>query len=159
MKKLLITLLAAMTVTACTHTGGLSTPDRLALYRANAGEPVSGFQHTNNVRWTALGDEALAVWTRNNQAFLLELGMRCTGLSSAHSISLSNARRNMPSGMTRRVSATFDSVHVIRPGGGGFQPPCRIQSIRPLDTRGLANDKQELREAQSIEREPEPGEE
>jgi hypothetical protein len=66
MKTLLIPLLAAMTVAACTHTERLSPADRLALYRANAGEPVAGFQHTNNVQWTALGDDALAVWPRSN---------------------------------------------------------------------------------------------
>ena len=157
MNKLLISLFATVAVTACAHPGRLSTADRLALYQANAGTPVSGFQHSQNLRWSALSDEALAVWPRRSEGYLLELRGRCTGLSSAHSISISSMGGRVST--VGRVSSGFDSVRVIRPGGSAFQLPCRIHSIRPLDARALANDKQELLTAQTIEREAEAGEE
>ena len=118
MNRLLMSSLATLLVTACAHTGpSMSSADRLALYQANAGEPVTSFQHSQNLRWSALGDQALAVWSRRNQAYLVELRSSCQGLSSTPSISISNT-----GGITRRVS-TFDSVRVTRPGGVVSQTP------------------------------------
>ncbi|TWI01866.1 hypothetical protein IP90_02426 [Luteimonas cucumeris] len=147
MKKLLLLLLATLLAGACAH-NTLSTEDRLALFRANAGEPVEHFQYSRNLRWTPLGDQALAVWPGRNQGYLLELRARCPDLNFANAIQITNSMN--------RVNARFDSVIVLsRPGGSNsMRVPCRIQTIQPLDMDGLRSDKYEMREAQSAERAP-----
>ncbi|MDQ1093835.1 hypothetical protein QE400_003248 [Xanthomonas sacchari] len=73
MKRLLLSSLFATAVLGGCATNRLSDDERLALYRAHAGAPVRDFQYFNQLNgWTALGDSALAVWTRPNQAYLLE---------------------------------------------------------------------------------------
>lgn len=146
MKKLLVLLFTALILSACSTTR-LSTEDRLALYQAHAGDPVSSFRLTRSFNWTPLGDQALAVWTGVNQGHLLELRNRCSGLGFASNITITNSMG--------QVSARFDSV-IPRTGAGPSQQTqqtqCRIWSIRPLDTAALNDAKRELREAQAIER-------
>ena len=80
--------------------------EKLALYRAHSGEPVSDFQYFGSINgWNPMGDSALVVWTRPSQAYLLELFGPCTDLDYAPAISLSNSMG--------RVSSRFDSVHVL----------------------------------------------
>lgn len=147
MKKLLVLLLFVLFTGACAH-NTISTEDRLALFRANAGEPVDSFQYSRHQRWTPLGDQALAVWTGRNQGYLLELRVRCQDLNFANAIQITNSMG--------RVSARFDSVIVLsRPGGANtMRVPCRIQTIQPLNMDGLRADKYEMREAQSADRAP-----
>ncbi|MET0717473.1 MAG: DUF6491 family protein [Pseudoxanthomonas sp.] len=135
---------------ACSTTR-MSNAETLALYRAHAGEPVRDFQYLGHISgWNPLGDEALTVWTRPNQAYLLELYGPCTDLDSAPAITLSN-RGN-------RVSARFDNVYVLGGGAAGIRLPCRIETIRPLDLKGLKQAQKELREAKMVEREAATGE-
>lgn len=134
---------------ACASTR-MSDAQNLALYREHAGEPVNSFNYLGQINgWTPLGDSALAVWTRPNQAYLLELFGPCTDLDFAPAISLSN--------LGSRVSARFDQVYVHGAGTGSLRMPCRIQTIRPLDVKGLKQAQKELREAKVIEREAASG--
>lgn len=154
MFKSAIVIAGILAVAACASTG-MSTADRLALYRAHAGTPVMSFRlDTVNRfhRWTPLGDEALAVWTSTNQGHLLEFRSRCTGLGMAASISISNS--------AGRVSARFDSVRTRSAAGTLTQQvPCRIDTIRPLDGRSLRDAKRELRGASLVENTTEPPQE
>lgn len=139
MKKLLVTLLAAALLAGCATAGKLTSDERLALYRAHAGAPVKDFQYFGSLNgWTELGDSALAVWTRPNEAWLLDLSGPCMDLSYAPAISVTN--------MMGRVSARFDKV-IVRGTGPGPHFPCRIESIRPLDVKALRSSEKELREA------------
>ena len=64
-------LMSLLLVTACAGQPSMTTSERLELYRADAGEPVSSFQFTGSLwGWRSLGDSALAVWPRRNQATL-----------------------------------------------------------------------------------------
>jgi hypothetical protein len=155
----------------------MTTAERLEFYRANAGEPVRSFHSPGRLwGWRALGDGALTVWTSSNQGFLLELAHRCPDMTFASSIGLTTR--------TSRVSAGFDSVVIPRggiqgsglpsgsvqstgvqrsavPRGGvqGNQTMCRIDTIRPLNTRVVKEPKRDLHDADLIERDsPEPGE-
>jgi hypothetical protein len=140
-------LIVVAAIAACSSYPRLTDAERLALYRDHAGEPVRSFQLVGSRLngWTSLGDTALAVWTRPNQAYLLELMGPCLDLGTAQAISISN--------MTSQVSARFDSVTVI----GGLPSigriPCRIGSIRPLDVKAVRQAEQARRDAQMVERE------
>lgn len=145
MKRILLILSLMMSLTACSTTR-MSDAERLALFRAHAGEPVNSFRLFGSLNgWQPLGNTALVVWPAPNRAYLLQLMGLCSNLPFAHSISLSNQMGT--------VSARFDSVV---PRGGGPNTgnmPCRIQEIRPIDVPALRETKREMREVQSVERE------
>ncbi len=144
MKTIAVAATMALMLAGCA-TGRISDDERLALYRAHAGAPVKEFQYFNSLSgWTALGDSALAVWTRPNQAYLLELGSRCSDLDFAPAISITH--------QFSQVSARFDQVIVLG-GPETIRIPCRIQTIRPLDVKALKVSENELREAKLQERE------
>jgi len=116
--------LAAL-LAACAHT--LADPqERLARYRQNAGSPVASIDYARNMRWEALGDQALAVWPRRDTGFLLELASPCNGLDEATSIQISRSEG--------RVRSRMDSVRVMSlPGARPMQrAPCPIMLISPI---------------------------
>ena len=146
MKRMLLLLAIPLALGACASTPKQTDAEKLALYRANAGEPVRDFQYFNSINgWNPIGDSALVVWTRPSQAYLLELFGPCTDLGYAPAISLSNSMG--------RVSARFDSVQVVGGGSSTMRIPCRIETIRPLDVKALKQAQQEMREAKVVERE------
>lgn len=137
MKSLLFSLIAALLLGACATGGSLSDTERLAMYREAAGAPVESFQYLGRIHgWTPLGDSALVLHTRPNQAYLLELMGACPDLEFAHAITISN--------LVGRVHARFDTVAVL--GRGRFPIPCRIQQIRPVDVSAVRQAERELRE-------------
>lgn len=149
MKRTLLLLALTLSLGACSTTR-MTDAETLALYKSHAGETVKDFQYFGHVSgWTPLGDTALAVWTKPNQAYLLELTGPCMDLDYAPAISLSN--------MMSRVSARFDNVYVHGGGPGSIRLPCRINTIRPLDVKGLKQAQKELREAKLVEREAAAG--
>jgi hypothetical protein len=133
---------------ACASTTERMTPaERSQLYRANAGDPVRSFTHTGRLwGWRAVDDSAVAVWTSGNRGYLLELMGRCPELNFATSIGLSTR--------TGRVSAGFDSVVFDARSGRGMRTSCRIDTIRPLNTRVVRETKSDLNEGETIERDP-----
>ena len=149
----MLTLLSALLlVTACATSPRMTPADRLEFYRANAGEPVRSFHSPSRLwGWRALGDSALTVWTSSNQGFLLELAHRCPDMTFASSIGLTTR--------TNRVAAGFDSVVLHRSGVQRSRTTCRIDTIRPLNTRVVKEPKRELQDADIVERDPsEPSE-
>lgn len=148
MKRLIAVAVLGLALVACATSGRLSSAQKLELYRAHAGPPQSDMQFYGSLNgWTALGDTALAVWTRPNQAYLLELTGPCPDLDYAVAIGLTSRMS--------RVSARFDKVLVHDPSGGP-RLPCFIASIQPLDVKGVRASEQELRQAQIQEREDTP---
>lgn len=143
--KLVLGIIGIAIISSACATSGLSRDDRIALYREHAGEPIANFRSTDRtLSWRALSDDALVVWTRSNQANLLEFNPRCIGLRSARTIYISNSR-----GL---VSAQFDSVRIIAPATAARpQLSCRITTIRPLDLQAINDSKRELREAQTMQ--------
>ena len=145
----LVAALLAVALAACSSYPKLSDAERLAMYREHAGQPVRDFSYSGSLNgWTPLGDQALAVWTRPNQGYLLELMGPCYDLHFAPAISISN--------MMGRVSARFDSVRVIERAPNSMRIACRIDTIRPLDVKALKQAEKDLREAQIVEREAQP---
>jgi hypothetical protein len=129
MKILLPTLVATtLALASCASTPSMSDDQKLALYRAHAGAPVSGFHYFGRFdSWTDIGDQAVAIWTRPSEAWLLELSGPCSGLEFTPVIGVTS--------QIGVVSAHFDSVLVRNNGMHDF--PCTIQTIRPLDTKAI----------------------
>ncbi len=143
-----LTLLGALAlVTACATPPRTTPAERLEFYRANAGEPVRSFHSPARLwGWRALGDSALTAWTSMNQGFLLELANQCPEMAVASSIGLTT--RN------DRVAAGLDSVVVQRRGGAGSLGMCRIDTIRPINTRVVKESKRDLHDADLVNRDP-----
>lgn len=144
MKRLLSALCIAILASACASTG-MSRNERVELYRANAGEPVGSFKNWNrSLQWRVLSNDALVVWSRPSEAFLLEFRNSCPGLISAREITISNSGQ--------LVAAGFDSVRITSPLAN--RTACRITTIRPLNLQAISDAKRDIREAQYVEREP-----
>lgn len=141
MSKSIPALLATLVLAACATTG-MSDGEKLALYHAHAGEPVQSFRFTGRINsWTALGDAAVAVWTRPSEAWLLGLSGSCPDLRYSHSIAVTSSMN--------RVSVGFDRV---RPLGSG-QPmsiPCQINEIRPLDVGAIRDAERHMRDGGEV---------
>ena len=143
-----VTLLGALVlVTACATLAPMTPAERLEFYRANAGEPVSSFHSPARLwGWRALGDSALTVWTSKSQGFLLELTNQCPDMAVASSIGLTT--RN------EQVAAGLDSVMIQRRGGAAGVSACRIDTIRPINTRVVHESKRDLHDADLVNRDP-----
>jgi hypothetical protein len=96
---------------------------RQAAYAAAAGAPVRSFHFFDLYSWEPLGDHQLAVYTRSNRAWLLDVGA-CPNLEYANAIGLTS--------FGGEVSVNFDKVLT----GRGY-PPCFIAKIRPVDVARL----------------------
>lgn len=145
MKRFLSAAVAMLLLGACASDRGMHELERLALYRAHAGEPVASFRYFGSLNgWTPLGDSALAVWTRPSQAYLLTLNGTCTDLDFAPAITITH--------QFSTVYARFDKVVPLN-HGSNIPIPCYIQEIRPLDVAAIKDAEREIRaNAQVAER-------
>src|SRR4051812_40630017 len=128
MRALIGWIIAALACAGCSTWSRMPPDAKLALYVAHAGAPVDDFPLLGRLdNWESLGREALVVWTRPRQAWLLELYGPCDGLDFSTAIGLTDH--------AGRVEAGLDSVLVSHPAP--VQLPCRIRTIRPVDTAAL----------------------
>lgn len=125
------TLLAAVAVvvalSGCTRVGKDYTTRmqaRQQAYASAAGEPVSSFRYFSLWSWEPLSDSELAVYTRANEAWLIDLDGKCRNLEFTNHIGLTSS--------ASEVSAKFDRVIT-----GGADAPCFIKQIRPVDIKKL----------------------
>ena len=132
---------ALLALSGCASTG-MSDAEKLATYRAAAGEPVSSFTYLGRISgWTPLDREHIAVWTRPREAWLLAFHGTCQDIEFSPVIGLTS--------QNSRVYAGFDKVLVDRPGS--MQLPCRIREIRPLDTNRIKAAEKAAREEAEAE--------
>lgn len=131
-------------VTGCATRPGVPPTDRLEAYRAAAGQPQRSFNFRGQLwGWTSLGGETLAVWTRSDRGYLLEVAHPCVDLAFASYITLTSRQGRVVSGADSIISRRIDG------GIGGSR--CRIESIRPLDARAVREAKRDLREGEVAE--------
>ena len=141
MKTTLVALAAAALLGGCATSSGMRDADRLALYRTHAGAPVDDFRYFGSLNgWTSLGDEAVALWTRPNQAYLVSFNGRCPDLDFAQAISVSN--------QFHTVHRNFDTVTAI--GASSMTIPCRIREIRPLDVAAIRDAERQMRASAQV---------
>jgi hypothetical protein len=143
-----LTLLGALVLATACASPPLTTPaERLEFYRANAGKPVGSFHSPARLwGWRALGDSALTVWTSKNEGFLLELANRCPEMAVASSIGLTT--RN------EQVAAGLDSVLIQRRVGAESLSACRIDTIRPINTRVVKESRSDMQDVDLVTRDP-----
>lgn len=124
-------LLAAVAVVAalsgCTRVGKDYTSRmeaRQQAYAAAAGAPVNSFHYFSLWSWEPLSNQQLAVYTRSNEAWLLDLDGSCRNLEFTNHIGLTSS--------ASEVSVKFDRVLT-----GPQDAPCFIKQIRPVDLKKL----------------------
>jgi hypothetical protein len=123
-KTIAATAAALIVLAGCASTR-MGEAEKLAIYRAAAGETVGSFSYLGRISgWTPIDDSNIAVWTKPREAWLLTFHGRCEDIDFAPVIGLTS--------QSSRVYAGFDKVLVHSPGS--IQMPCRIREIRELDT-------------------------
>lgn len=103
---------------------------RLEEAERHAGEPVEDFHYWSIHGWEALGPQQVLVWTRLDEAWLLDLKNPCSGLEFAKSIALSSTGN--------RVYRRFDAVLFEH-------QRCSIDRIRPVDGKALKAERRQTR--------------
>jgi Family of unknown function (DUF6491) len=131
-KHFLATVAVAVALVGCTRVGKDYTARieaRQQAYAVAAGVPVNSFHYFSLWSWEPLSDEQLAVYTRSNEAWLLDLDGKCRNLQFTNHIGLTSS--------ASEVSAKFDRV-ITGPGDA----PCFIKQIRPIDLAKLDSPQQ-----------------
>ncbi|WP_198651376.1 DUF6491 family protein [Dyella sp. C11] len=131
-KHLLATLAVVAALSACTRVGQDYTTRmeaRQQAYVTAAGAPVDSFRYFSLWSWEPLSDSALAVYTRPNEAWLIDLDGKCRNLEFTNHIGLTSS--------ASEVSARFDRVIT-----GPADAPCFIKQIRPVDIAKLNSPQQ-----------------
>ena len=116
------------------------TEMREAEYERFAGAEVDRIRAFNLYGWTVLDREKLVLWTRPNEAFIVELDRACPNLEFARKIGISN--------FGNTIHARFDSIIVNR-------DRCRIESIRTVDAKALRAERKRMRYGGDLETRPE----
>jgi hypothetical protein len=124
MKTLLIPLLALASLTACA-TNRMSDTDRLAMYRANAGEPVKQIRYYNAMGWDRVDGQHVVLSMRPKESWLVKISGPCLDLATgAPTLRLSTTGPY--------VTPRLDSILTE-----GSPLSCRIEEIRPINVAGL----------------------
>lgn len=122
---LILILVAAGVLGACSSVPyAQRQQQRETAYTAAAGAPVNSFHFFTLWSWEPLSDSAVVIYTRPNQAWLLDLDGTCQNLQFTHAIGLTSS--------TGEVSTRFDKVLT-----GRDYMPCTIMQIRPIDLKQL----------------------
>ncbi|HZH42928.1 MAG TPA: DUF6491 family protein [Lysobacter sp.] len=144
MKRLSLLLLLAFASASCASDPAQRDAERLALYRAHAGAPVDSIRYFGRLDgWTPLGSDALALWTRPGEAWLVSLQGSCPDLPYAHAITVSDS--------IHRIHARFDRILPLVHSPGA-RIPCFIREIRPVDVKALRAAERDKRKAQTAAR-------
>jgi hypothetical protein len=148
MKHATILMWALLALVGCASLTS-ANQERLELYKAHS-TPVESLRITRlqgrQTRWSPIGDQALLVYDESDQPHLLELQERCSGLATARSISITND--------SGTVTPGSNSVQLLGPSKAGSAYFCRIGSARRIDMDAVKETREEMREASSVERDP-----
>ncbi|WP_430391474.1 DUF6491 family protein [Dyella sp. 20L07] len=131
-KPILVTLAAGVLLAGCARVGKDYTSRleaRQQAYVVAAGTAVNSFHYFSLWSWEPLSDDQLAVYTRSNEAWLLDLDGNCRNLQFTNHIGLTSS--------ASEVSVKFDRVLT-----GPQDAPCFIKQIRPVDLAKLDSPQQ-----------------
>jgi hypothetical protein len=126
------TTLAALLAACASAPYAQRISERQAAYAAAAGAPVRQFRFFTLYSWEPLSDNQLAVYTRPNEAWLLDLAGGCQDLTFVNSI-----------GLTSNVNQVMVGFDKVLTGRRNF--PCTISQIRPIDVKSLKAAQQQQR--------------
>jgi hypothetical protein len=124
MKVLILPMLAVLGLAACA-TNRISDADRLAIYEANAGEPVKQIRYYHAMGWDRIDDQHVLLSMRPSETWLLKVSGPCLDWGSA-----SPVLRLSSSGPY--VMAKLDRILTV-----GSPVSCRIEEIRPVDLKAV----------------------
>jgi len=123
MKPLALALLATLGLSACATR--MTDADRFALYDANAGAPVKQIRNSSAMGWDRIDDRHVLLSMRPTETWLLTVSGPCLDWGSA-----SPVLRLSSTGPY--VMAKFDRIITQ-----GSPVSCRIEEIRPVDTKAI----------------------
>lgn len=126
-KYLYATVAVVLALAGCARVGKDYTSRmdaRQQAYTAAAGQPVNSFRYLSLWSWEPLSERQLAVYTRAQEAWLLDLDGRCPNLEFTNHIGLTSS--------ASEVMVKFDRVLT-----GPNDAPCFIKQIRPVDIAKL----------------------
>ena len=124
MKSLLVPLLALASLTACA-TNRMSDTDRLAMYQANAGEPVKQIRFYRAMGWDRIDDQHVVLNMRPKESWLVKVSGPCLDWAGGS--------------LTLRLSTTgpYVTPKLDRILTEDSPISCRIEEIRPIDVAAL----------------------
>ena len=131
-KSLPVAMIAALALSGCA-TARIDDGQRLALYQAHAGAPVSQVRYYDPIGWTRVDGQHVALEMRPNETWLLTLSGPCLDWAGGSPF----LKVVSSDGMTL---STFDRVQVP-----DSQMSCQIREIRPLDTKAVRAAEKALR--------------
>jgi hypothetical protein len=157
--RLLWSLLSGLALAANAVAAQQDEAATLRALRANSsGQPAIKFSLQGIAgrinSWAAIGTQAVAVWPKQGQGYLLELNGPCQTLPYAVAIGFSNT--------ADFVYAGNDSILIKREnlrlhvGGSMESEQCLIDTIRLLNKEGLKMAQKYLHEGTLIHRDPPP---
>jgi hypothetical protein len=123
MKSLIVPLVAVLGLSACT--GRMTDADRFAMYDANAGAPVKQIRYYSAMGWDRIDDQHVLLSMRPSETWLLRVSGPCLDWGGA-----SPTLRLSSTGPY--VMAKFDRILT-----DGSPVSCRIEEIRPVDTKAI----------------------
>ena len=130
---LLVALLAG-----CAGTPQMSDAERLARYKAYAGDPVDRFTQMRIDNWESLDTNRLVLWNGRNEAYLLTVWDTCADLRQAQTITVVSA--------SAHTVSVFDKIRVVKdPRFGPMMTgldTCPIREIRPVDVKQMRADEE-----------------
>lgn len=118
------------------------TAHRAAAYAEAAGAPVRSFRNFQLYSWEPVSSTQLALYTRPNEAWLIDTTGPCPDIMYATSITITSNMSN--------VQTMFDKI--IPSSATGMPMPCTIGQIRPIDLAKLKAVEHEQRKVQGSER-------
>ena len=129
----LIGLVMAACMAACSSVPSAQRQhQRQEAYVAAAGSAVPHFRFVTLYSWEPLSDKQVVIYTRANEAWLLDLGGGCPQLQYTPGIAVTS--------MFSQVSINFDKILT-----GRDYFPCTITQIRPVDVARLKIEQQAQR--------------
>ncbi len=122
--KTMLVVAAMLSLAACASRGPTDA-DRLTMILAHAGEPVQKIRNYNAMGWNRVDDDHVLLNMRPSETWLMRLSGPCLDWGSgAQVLGLSS--------QGPYVMAKLDRVLV-----NGSPISCRIEEIRPVDTKAL----------------------
>lgn len=122
--KCMFPIIAVLGLGACA-TNGLSDADRLAMIQAHSGAPVKQMRYFNAMGWDRVDDDHVLLNMRPSETWLLRVSGPCLDWGSGSPVLGLSSQGPY-------VMAKLDRIHV-----NGSPVSCRIEEIRPVDTKAL----------------------
>ena len=120
----LLPLIATLALAACASSR-VPPAQRLATILAHAGEPVNQIRHFNAMGWELVDDEHVLLSMRPRETWLLRVSGPCLDWSGGATVIGLDSRGPYLTAMLDRILVKGSPVS------------CRIEEIRPVDTKAM----------------------